>query len=80
MSSHSGLTKKSNIRGQGDLIASQAQQQFAGSPTRARTGIGKNVDFEDDLHSPDFNRGDLKDGLADDPKKRTDIIDKHLAG
>lgn len=78
MSSHSGLTKKSNVKGQAVAIASHAQQQFAGSPTKFRQG--KTVDFEDDLHSPDFNRGEHKDGLADDPKRRTDVIDKHLAG
>ena len=55
MSSHSGLTKKSNVKAQANAIASHAQQQFAGSPTKLYRQ-GKTVDFEDDLQSPDFNR------------------------
>jgi len=75
VSTMSGATKKSNIKGQGNLIAANAQREYAGSPTRR---VDKSIKFDDDgRDSPDFTAKDLE---ADDPKKRTDGIDKVLGG
>lgn len=75
VSTMSGATKKSNIKGQANLIAANAQREYAGSPTRR---VDKSIKFDDDgRDSPDFTAKDLE---ADDPKKRTDGIDKVLGG
>lgn len=73
----SGLTK--NTAQKGKAIAAKAQGEHSNSPAKTKTG-GKGVGFEDEPQSPGFNRGDFKDSLADDPKRRTDGIDKILEG
>lgn len=78
ISSMSGLTKKSAIKGQGNIIAAKALGEHSESPPKVRTDKG--VAFDDGDQSPRFDRGDLKDNLADDPKRRTDGIDKILGG
>lgn len=75
VSTMSGFTKKSNIKGQADRIAANAQREFAGSPSKR---VDKSIKFDDvDRDSPDFTAKDIE---ADDPKKRTDGIDKLLGG
>lgn len=78
MSSMSGLTKKSAVKGQGNVIAAKAQGEHSGSPTKIRTDKG--VAFDDGPGTPTLNRGDLKDSMADDPSRRTVGIDKILGG
>lgn len=76
-STMSGLTKKSKVTEKANMLAANAQQQFGGSPVKRGDG---NVKFDDGYHSPgdspDFR--DAKDMAADDPKRRTDGIDKML--
>lgn len=74
-STMSGLTKKSAIKGAANALADKAKREVGDSPPpKARTG---KVAFDE---SPDIDRADLKDLQADDPKRRTDGIDRILGG
>lgn len=79
-STMSGMTKKSKVTEKANQLAANAQEKYgAGSTKRG----DKTIKFDDGYHSPDDQSPgfrDAKDILADDPKKRTDGIDRVLGG
>lgn len=78
-STMSGMTKKSKVTEKANQLAAHAQEKYGVRETKRGD---KTIKFDDDYHSPDESPGfrDAKDILADDPKKRTDGIDRVLGG
>lgn len=78
-STMSGLTKKSKITEKANNLAANAKEKY-GDGTVKRGD--KTIKFDDGYHSPTDSPGmrHPKDIAADDPKRRTDGIDKVLGG
>ena len=78
-STMSGMTKKSKITEKANQLAANAKEKYGDGASKRGE---KTIKFDDGYHSPDDSPGmrHPKDIAADDPKRRTDGIDKVLGG